>query len=178
MAIDLEIPGTTAQGVCPLSSMQQSMLWNSQLTPQPGLDIEQVIGELRERLDLRAFERAWQRVIERHAILRTGFRWREVAGPRQEIYEHVPLHFEFKDWRKLGSGKQKKQYAAWLREDRQRGFDLGAPPLMRVTVFGVAEGNYRFVWTFHHVLLDATAFSIVLEELFAFYEALRAGYEL
>src|SRR5207249_3923510 len=83
-----------------------------------------------------------------------------------------------KDWRKLGSGKQKKQYAAWLREDRQRGFDLGAPPLMRVTVFGVAEGNYRFVWTFHHVLLDATAFSIVLEELFAFYEALRAGYEL
>src|SRR5206468_5064670 len=86
--------------------------------------------------------------------------------------------FEEKDWRGLSPAGQKKRFSGWLRADRQRGFDLSVPPLMRVAVIRLGERSYRFVWTFHHLLLDARAFTIVLNELFAFYEALKGGYEL
>src|SRR5882672_4561573 len=178
MAIDLEIPSKAAQTVYPLTSMQQNMLSYSQFIRQPGLDIEQVIAELHEALDIRAFESAWKQVFRRHKVLRTGFRWREVARPQQEVYEDLDLNFFYEDWTDLRSTEQKQKYAGWLAEDRQRGFDPETPPLMRVALIRLKKAHYRFVWTFHHLLLDATAFAIVLKEAFAFYEATHEGYEL
>ena len=42
----------------------------------------------------------------------------------------------------------------WLVADRARGFDLGAPPLMRVTLIRTTGDEWRLVWTRHHLLLD------------------------
>src|SRR5258708_2104950 len=163
MAIDLEIPSKTAQTVYPLTSMQQNMLSYSQFIRQPGLDIEQVIADLREELDVMAFESSWQQVFLRHAVLRTGFRWKDVAKPQQEIYADLELNFSHEDWTCLSSTEQKQKFAGWLTSDRERGFDPGTPPLMRVALIRLRETHYRFVWTFHHLLLDATAFTIVFK---------------
>src|SRR5882672_10140026 len=103
MAIDLEIPSKAAQTVYPLSSMQQNMLSYSQFIRQPGLDIEQVIADLDEAVDAKAFEKAWKQVFLRHPVLRTGFRWREVATPQQEIYEDLDLSLFHDDWTDLTS---------------------------------------------------------------------------
>src|SRR6266404_2422172 len=176
MAIDLEIPSKRAQSVYPLTSMQQNMLAYSQFMRQPGLDIEQVIADLHEALDVMAFEKAWKQIFRRHAVLRTSFR--EAAKSQQEVHEHLDLDFVYEDWKDLSSTEQKQKYAGWLAEDRQRGFDPETPPLMRVALIRLKKAHYRFVWTFHHLLLDATAFTIVLKEAFAFYEAMHEGYEL
>src|SRR6266404_711847 len=176
MAIDLEIPSKRAQSVYPLTSMQQNMLAYSQFIRQPGLDIEQVIADLHEALDVMAFEKAWKQIFRRHAVLRTSFR--EAAKSQQEVHEHLDLDFVYEDWKDLSSTEQKQKFERWLKEDRERGFQTGTPPLMRVALIRLKETHYRFVWTFHHLLLDATAFTIVLKEAFAFYEANREGYEL
>jgi len=43
---------------------------------------------------------------------------------------------------------------------------------------GLAKRKYRLVWTFHHLLLDGRAIVVLLNEVFAHYEALAKGEEL
>jgi amino acid adenylation domain-containing protein len=178
MALDVEMVGLNGPDFYALSPMQQSMLHSSKINVQPGLDTEQLIGELREALDLRAFEKAWQKIIQRHAVLRTAFHWCDSAEPRQKVAPSVPFELDFQNWRGLTRAEQSIRWAAFLQTDRLKGFDLASPPLMRVTVVRTGDNDYRFVWTFHHLLLDAAAFTIVLKELFAFYEAVREGFDL
>ena len=176
MAIDLEISVESVGTVYPLASMQQNMWSYAQFLKQPGLDVEQLVGDLREELDARAFENAWRQAFARHAVLRTGFRNGDT--PQQEVYEKLEFIFALEDWTNLRRGEQKKRFAAWLKSDRARGFDPEVPPLMRIALIRLSKSHYRFIWTFHHLLLDATAFTIVLKEVFASYEALHEGYEL
>ena len=84
----------------PLSPMQQGMLFHNLSAPHSGVDIEQVICTLWEDLRVAAFRQAWERVVERHAILRTGFHWGD-PQPHQEVHRRARLHFEQKDWRGL-----------------------------------------------------------------------------
>lgn len=160
----------------PLSPMQENMFLRSQ-SSTAGLDVEQLIGDLHERLDLSAFERAWQAVVARHAVLRTSFHWRN-DSPEQRVHAAAAAGINFQDWQDVPAARREWEFERFLRKDRQQKFDLAEAPLMRVTTIHFAEAHYRFIWTFHHLLLDASAFTIVLKELFAFYEAFRAGYEL
>jgi hypothetical protein len=57
----------------PLSPMQQGMLFHSLYAPDSGVYVEQTAYTLRGPLDVEAFVRAWQRVVDRHPVLRTAF---------------------------------------------------------------------------------------------------------
>ena len=59
-----------------LSPMQQGMLFHSLYAQEAGgVYIQQMLCTLLEPLDAPALQRAWQKVLERHPILRTSFRW-------------------------------------------------------------------------------------------------------
>ena len=58
------------------------MLFHSLSARVPGVDIEQILCGLHEELDSRALERAWQRVAERHDVLRTGFQWEALTNAK------------------------------------------------------------------------------------------------
>jgi hypothetical protein len=68
-----------------LSPLQQGMLFHALSAPGAGVDIEQIIVTLHESLDVATFEQAWRDVMQRHPILRTRFRWKDVAEPCQEV---------------------------------------------------------------------------------------------
>lgn len=53
-----------------LSPMQAGMLFHAVSTGCSGVDVEQVVATLHEPLDEALFLRAWQRVAERHPIVR------------------------------------------------------------------------------------------------------------
>src|SRR5207249_1017204 len=117
-----------------LAPMQEGMLFHALSARQPGVDIEQILCTLREPIDSAAFERAWQRVVGRHAILRTSFRWDGLDAPRQEVHSQVRLHFANHDWRGLAEPGRREGFEACLQAERSRGFDLTVPPLMRVAL--------------------------------------------
>src|SRR5262245_65822505 len=83
----------------PLSPLQQGMLFDHLGSAYPGVNIEQIIGTLPEPVEFVAFRQAWERAVERHAILRTGFRWDGLEEPRQEVHRRVRLRLELRDWR-------------------------------------------------------------------------------
>ncbi len=162
----------------PLSPMQQGMLFHSMYAQQSGVNIEQMVCTLHENLDSSAFKRAWQRVVDRHSVLRTSFQWENLSEPLQQVHTDVSLLFEEQDWRDLSPTEQETRLETYFQVDRRRGFDLTAAPLMRVALFRLADAHYKCIWTFHHALIDGRSYPSVLKEVFAFYEAFCQGQDL
>ncbi|MBI2948517.1 MAG: AMP-binding protein [Verrucomicrobia bacterium] len=170
--------GDEIEDSSPLSPMQQGMLFHSLSAESRGVDVEQLVCHLPEDLDRAGFERAWQRVVARHPILRTAFRWEGLDQPRQEVHRQVELEWIRQDWRGLPGVRVEHRLETFLDEDRQRGFPMDQAPLMRFALFWIGPHHYRFVWTFHHALMDGRAFPAVLKEVFTAYEAERSGQDL
>jgi natural product biosynthesis luciferase-like monooxygenase protein len=161
----------------PLAPMQRGMLFHY-LSGRRGVDLEQIVATLPEPLDGVAFEAAWRRAAQRHDALRTALRWTDVETPQQRVASSVAPGWETQDWRDASPAAQQEGLDAYLRADRERGFDLSQAPLFRVAVFRLGDGEFRFVWTVSHVVLDGRSFVVVLRDVFAFYEARRAGCEI
>nr|QEO74620.1 condensation domain-containing protein [uncultured bacterium] len=162
----------------PLTPLQQGLLFHTLYEPEAGVYVEQLSCLLRGRLDARAFERAWRQTIARHAVLRTAFVAKDLAEPLQAVLKSVKLLCAQEDWRVLPRAEQEERLTAYLEEDRRRGFDLSKAPLMRLALVRLADNEYRFVWTYHHLLLDGWCVPLVLREVFAFYEAAARGREV
>lgn len=154
--------------------MQEGMLFHSLETERAGVDIEQVFGELHENLDPASFEKAWSLVVERHAILRTSFHWRAETGPRQVAQDPPRLPIRYLDWPHASERDMAEGLEEYLRADRNCAFKLDELPLFRLAVIRSATSSWRFVFTFHHLLLDGRSIALVLREVFALHDAFVA----
>lgn len=172
------MPVVSLKNLYQLSSVQQGMLFNNLVAQKPGVDIEQMICLVDEEIDVLAFQQAWQKVVERHAVLRTSFDWESEPEPLQCVHQKVIIPLEQQDWRGLSNIEQSTKLQAYLQSDPRRGFQLNVAPLMRLALFRLQTSIYEFVWTFHHALLDGRSLAIVIKELFTFYDALREGKEV
>ncbi|KXV02932.1 non-ribosomal peptide synthetase [Caballeronia megalochromosomata] len=136
--------------IYPLSPMQQGILFHSLFAPEQSTYVNQLAATLIAP-DVDRLRAAFEAAVPRHDILRTGFTPDE-AAPMQIVHRQARMPLDVLDWRDrpdaLGS------FATWLVEDRARGFDLAAPPLMRVTLIRLTDDDWRIVWTRHHLLLD------------------------
>ena len=166
------------EAVYPLSNLQQGLLFHSLYAPGSGVYVEQLSCALHGRLEVELFERVWQSLADRHAVLRTAFAWDGLDEPLQVVGRRVKLPLGAEDWRGLGAAEREARLERFLEEDRRRGFELARAPLMRLSLFRTGEEAYRFVWTFHHILLDGWSLPVLLTEALALYDAWHAGREL
>ncbi len=162
----------------PLSPMQQGMLFHSLYAPESGVYVGQMSATLRGRLDVAAFQRAWARLVERHAVLRTGFVVGDLKEPVQVVQRQVTLPWTELDWRAAAPDEQAAQLQDFLRADQRRGFTLHQAPLLRLALIQLADDRHRFVWTYHHLLFDGWSLPLLLREVFALYQAFQAGQDL
>ncbi len=167
------------ESVYPLSPMQQGMLFHSLYAPESGAYFEQFSCILRGNLKVPAFEKAWREVIQRQSVLRTAFVWKRLDRMLQVVQKEVSLPLEVHDWRtdhqSLQPAQREAMLAAFLTADRARGFDLAKAPLMRLTLFRVAEDAHVFVLSHHHALLDGWSMPLLLKEVLAYYDAFSSG---
>ena len=162
----------------PLSPMQQGMLFHTLYDPKSQVYCEQFSGYIRGNLNLLAFQRAWQQLVERHSVLRTSFIWEGIKEPVQVVHKQLSLPWEQHDWRGLASGEQQKRLKTVLQQEQNRGFELAQAPLMRLILIQLVQDCYQFIWNRHHLLLDGWSSSILLNEVFAFYKAFNQGQDL
>ncbi len=163
------------EAVYSLSPMQQGMLFHSLESPDSGVYVEQLTCVLRGELDVAAFEGAWEHVFRRHAVLRTAFVWRKLERAYQVVLRTVELPFRFEDWSGSEPAGRGQRFEEMLRADHARGFELSKAPLSRLTLVRLAEEEFRFIWTHHHLLLDGWSLPLLIEEVRTAYERLRAG---
>jgi hypothetical protein len=164
--------------IYPLSPMQQGMLFHSLYAPKSGVYFGQTLYTVHGDLNVSAFMRAWQRVMDRHPILRTLFLWDLRDEPLQVVRKRVKLPWAQQDCRGLSPAEQQERLEVFLHADRDQGFALSQAPLMRLTLIQVAKDTYHFIWSKHHLLLDRWSYDLVLKEVLAFYKAFHQGQNL
>ena len=98
--------------------MQRGMLFHSISGHLPGVDIEQVFCALHERVDLAALEKAWQRAVDRHEVLRTTFHWEGLAEPQQIVNVQVRVEVEEKSETRNPNEEWAEWFEQWLEADR------------------------------------------------------------
>ena len=158
-----------------LSPLQQGMLFDSLPKANAGLYLYQMSYTLHGNLNVTAFEQAWQQILSRHQILRASFHWEGLEKPVQVIHQQARLPFHMHDWRALPYAEQQQRLAACIQEKQQHGFDFTQPPLLQIDLFRCADQVYQFVWSFHHLLLDAWSTSLLLQEALEYYRAFSQG---
>ncbi|MGH2609676.1 MAG: condensation domain-containing protein, partial [Tepidiformaceae bacterium] len=168
----------TIERIYQLSPLQEGILFHTLHAPGSGMYVEQFSFTVGGDIDITSLERAWQAVVNRHAVLRTSFHWRELDKPLQVVHREVKLPFDRQDWLHLPAEAQQDRLTAFLRADRERGFSLSEAPLLRLVVIRLAPVSWQLVLSFHHVLLDGWSVAIVFREAAALYQAYGQGQEL
>jgi len=166
---------TNIEDIYDLSPMQQGMLFHTLQAPSSGVYHEQLSCVLEGELDRGAFREAWQQVVIRHPVLRTSFHQIKSGKPLQLVCSNVDLPWVEEDWCQFSDDEQHHRLHQYLETDRQRGFALDCPPLMRIALFRLASNRYQLVWSHHHLLLDGWCLSLLIKEVFEHYQACRHG---
>src|SRR5579875_1901966 len=166
------------EDIYPLYPMQQGMLFHSLDEVGTGIYFIQLACRMRGGMNPAAFRRAWEKVVERHPILRTAFLWDGFKQPVQVVRQRVDLPWHEEDWRGLPEAEQEDRWREFLREDVRRGFDFQQAPLMRLAMVRIADESYYFAWSTHHMLMDGWCSQIITGEVFKLYSAYCQGREL
>ncbi|TAJ63054.1 MAG: amino acid adenylation domain-containing protein, partial [Variovorax sp.] len=152
------------EDVYPLAPTQEGMFFHSAAAAGSGLYVNQLSVEVRD-IDARRFERAWQSMVERHAMLRTGFLWRDgMARPLQLVFRQAPASVEQLDWRALDGAEAAQRLADHEAQALTRAIDWLRPPLSRVALIRLEEDRWQLVWTRHHILSDGWTDSRLMGE--------------
>ncbi|MEE4464288.1 condensation domain-containing protein, partial [Azotobacter chroococcum] len=148
----------------PLSPMQLGMFFHSTYEPGGTAYVNQLRLDI-DGLDPVRFKAAWQALFDRHEVLRTGF----VPGerPLQWVARSLGVPLAMQDW--CGRADQAPALDALAQAELERGFDLAAPPLMRLVLVRTAADRHHLVWTRHHLLLDGWSTSRLLTEVLGAY---------
>ncbi|HET6978706.1 MAG TPA: amino acid adenylation domain-containing protein [Pyrinomonadaceae bacterium] len=162
------------EDVYPLVPAQQGVLFHNFDDLRAAMYTWTIHGEV----NIEAFAKAWQSVVDRHPILRTFFVWEGLDEPLQVVRKQVKLPLSYEDWRGRDSEVQQQQVEEFYAGERARGFDLSTAPLLRVALIQLEDDVYRFVWSYHHVLIDGWSSSVIFNDVFNCYEKLVQGNEL
>ena len=166
------------EDIYPLSPMQQGMLFHSLYAPDSGVYIIEVNFEIHGKLDIVAFEQAWQVVIDRYPVFRTAFVWDKVEKPLQVVGRKVKVPIILIDWLSLEKATQNQQLEELLKHQRKQGFNLAKAPLMRLIVIHKQPQVYQFIWIYHHLLLDGWSVPFVLQDVLTSYGIISQGESL
>lgn len=166
------IPIESVADVWALSPPQLAMLYHAVAEPESDAYLEQGVATLVGDLDEEAFDRAWATLLERHDVLRAGFVWTGISHPVQVVRHTASLPIARFDWRGTDADVSLERYLA---DDRARGFDLSSPPLVRLAVARVADGERVLVLTIHHLVHDAWSTALLLAEFLRLYDSFTRG---
>ena len=158
-----------------LSPVQQSMIFHHVYSPDSSVTIEQTAFTINSELDINAFEKVWQTIVNKHSSLRASFYWDDMDEPIQIIHKDVKVPFEVIDWQMVDKVELEHKLEEFLEEDRKIGYDLGTAPLMRIYVIKLDANKYYVIWSHHHLQLDGWCLNILLKEIGSFYEAYSSG---
>jgi amino acid adenylation domain-containing protein/non-ribosomal peptide synthase protein (TIGR01720 family) len=160
----------------PLSPLQEGLLFHAMDDEAGGVYLQQIAARLHGAPDPAAFERAWNRTIARHAILRTSFhRQGDLGRPLQLVHAAAACPVTWSDWRALSDDERAERWQSLLAEDRATLLDPEKAPLMRVHVVRERDAGWRLLWTHHHLILDGWSLPLVLRDVVAFYRQESEG---
>ncbi|QWP77562.1 amino acid adenylation domain-containing protein [Lysobacter sp. K5869] len=165
------IPRAPREQALPLSYAQQRLWFFGQL--DGGSEAYHIpwVARLSGPLDVPALQRALDRIVVRHEVLRTTFA-REDGRTVQRIgAPELGFDLRVEDLR----GAADAQVQARLDGEVAPAFDLERGPLVRGALLRTGEDEHALVVVMHHIVSDGWSMGVLTEELSALYAAYSAG---
>ena len=122
-----------------------------------------------------AFERAINKVIERHEALRTVFRTCELGEPQQVVLAPKNLGFELNYIDLQNTEEQTEKITDYRLKDAYKPFDLENGPLFRACLMQVDQEEYAFYFNMHHIISDGWSMDVLSNDIGLFYEEELSG---
>ncbi|HEY0733787.1 MAG TPA: condensation domain-containing protein, partial [Herpetosiphonaceae bacterium] len=164
------IPRRDPQAEIPLSFAQERLWFLDQW--EPGNPAYNLLFAARVKGDLQvaAFERSLNEILQRHEALRTTFQ--VVDGqPRQIIAPALNLPLSMIDLSSLPHDEQHGALQQHIARHSQQRFDLATGPLLRMDLLRLSPHEHLFLLTIHHIIFDGWSIGVFLRELTLLYEA-------
>jgi amino acid adenylation domain-containing protein len=158
----------------PLSFAQQRLWFVEQLQPDtPRYNIPAAV-RMTGSLHVRAMEQSLNEIVRRHEALRTTF---ATVGerPAQRIIPTLTLPLPVVDLEALTETDREAEVQRRAREEAQRPFDLAQGPLLRAILLHLADDDYVFLLTMHHIISDGWSLGVFMRELAALYAVYASG---
>ncbi|MFI6254232.1 amino acid adenylation domain-containing protein, partial [Streptomyces sp. NPDC051016] len=167
----LAAPAAVAD-VWPLAPLQEGLFFHSAYD-QGALDVYTVheTFDFATRLNAARLRAAVRTLLNRNPGLRAGFTSEGLDQPVQFIVEDPEIPLDEVDLGHLPADEQDTRIRELTDAERDRRFDLSAPPLFRLLLLRLgAERGDRLVVGRHLILWDGWSAWLFLDELFALYE--------
>jgi len=127
---------------------------------------ESVSLDLKGIFDYNAFEKALNKVVERHEALRSAV---SPNGSYFMIYENFRFKMEFTDLSAYSMEEQQDHLEIFVNQEMDTPFSLETSPLFRYFLHKLADDHYYFTLVIHHIIADGWSLGVLLEDLSAIY---------
>ncbi|WP_298516663.1 non-ribosomal peptide synthetase [uncultured Kordia sp.] len=158
---------TAIADIYELSPLQEGMYYHWLSSELNELYFEQMSYSVNSlEIPIPYVKAAYNELIARYEVLRTGFR-NDIGGtPLQIVHKDVQGDFRYYE-----AASSEISIEELKQQDRKEGFDLSASSLMRLQIYKTEKGSYEFLWSHHHILIDGWCMSILIND---FYELIRS----
>jgi acyl-CoA synthetase (AMP-forming)/AMP-acid ligase II/2-polyprenyl-3-methyl-5-hydroxy-6-metoxy-1,4-benzoquinol methylase len=156
------------EDVYPLGPLSSHMLAQEVTTTTKGLYVVQRPFVL-SGMSVDALKYAWQRVAQRHQLLRSALVRVDQGRTFQIVHRRATLPLLEQDWTDLGGEEKDRRLADYLNSDLEQGFRRNEPEPMRLLVAHLGSGQYQMVWTADYMRIEAWSLAILWKDLFWFY---------
>ena len=160
--------------VVPVTPLQEGFFFHAQLEEGHDPYLPQTIfdlGDADRPIDAALLRRSVEALLDRHPNLRAGFGQLASGTVVSVVPGEATVPWRQVDLAGMAEAEQAEAVALLAEEDLAAGFDLGRPPLLRLTLAELGGGRARLVVTTHHVLLDGWSLPLFYEELALTYDA-------
>ncbi len=171
------IPHRVNAATAPLSVLQERFWMLEELEPtQRSAHAHSAAWRLTGALDLDRLERAYAKLIARHAMLRTSFH--TIDGIReQRVSPTSAFALESRDLSSYDRAAQTAVLDEFFREQQFATFDISVHPLHRARVFKLSADQHLLYTLQHGMVWDGWSFDLYITELSELYAADEAHRE-
>ncbi|MDQ0045096.1 non-ribosomal peptide synthetase [Variovorax boronicumulans] len=165
------IAACTAPGeAVPMSFAQQQLWFLQNLDPQLTAYNLPRVFRMKGALDADALERAFQALVERHAVLRTRFFIRDGAA-LQTVQAEAAFGIERIDLRREAPASREEKLGDVVRRTVSHVFDLDVAPALVARLVRLADDEHVLAICLHHIVSDAWSNPILAKDLADAYAA-------
>lgn len=162
------------EGNLPLSFAQQRFWFLYQFEPDSPANNMPVVVRFTGTLDLAILKRSLDQITQRHETLRSSFPVID-GQPVVAIAPHLELELAIVDLQEIPDDQREAEAHRLATESARQPFDLEQGPLLRTTLFRLAEQSHLLLWNMPCIICDGTSSDLFYRELTTIYRSLSLG---
>jgi amino acid adenylation domain-containing protein len=149
----------------PMARLQQAMLFHSGLIAGAAIFHDVFSYHVRFAFDEGRFRQSANRLVERHAILRTAFDLAHYTEPLQLVRENANAQVSVENLQSLPASEQQRRLFGWIHTEKRNPFEWSNPPFVRFHVQIQSQQAFQLIVSFHHSVMDGWSLATLVTEL-------------